>query len=94
MARLLNVGIAVFEIGDTDLCNVRIKVSRPVDGTSVTVERLDEHIHTHDTEYSRYKHVVRTRGNCMLVTNIFLSQEIIGKYGKNLASGRKGCGRK
>jgi len=29
------------------------------------------------TEYSRYKHVVRTRGN-MLVTNIFLSQEIIG----------------
>ena len=45
------------------------------------------------TEYSRYKHVVRTRGN-MLVTNIFLSQEIIGKYGKNLASGRKGCGRK
>jgi len=37
---------------DTDLCNVRIKVSRPVDGTSVTVERLDEHIHTHDIEES------------------------------------------
>jgi len=25
----------------------------------------------------------------MLVTNIFLSQAIIGKYGKNLTSGRK-----
>jgi len=37
---------------DTDLCNARIKVSRPVDGTSVTVERLDEHIHTHDIEES------------------------------------------
>ena len=60
MARLLNVGIAVFEIGDTDLCNVRIKVSRPVDGTSVTVERLD-HIHTHDTEESRnYKAMQRS----------------------------------
>jgi len=37
---------------DTDLCNVRIKVSCPVDGTSVTFERLDEHIHTHDIEGS------------------------------------------
>jgi len=45
---------------DTDLCNVRIKVSRPVDGTSVTVERLD-HIHTHDTEESRnYKAMQRS----------------------------------
>jgi len=47
IARLLNVGMR-----DTDLCNVRTKVSRPVDGTSVTVERLDEHIHTHDIEES------------------------------------------
>jgi len=30
----------------------------------------------------------------MLVTKIFLSQEIIGKYGMKLASGRKGGGRK
>jgi len=37
---------------DTDLCNVRIKVSRPVDGTSATVERLDERIHTHGIEES------------------------------------------
>jgi len=39
-------------IRDTDLFNVQIKVSRPVDGTSVTVERLDEHIHTRDIEES------------------------------------------
>ena len=37
---------------DTDLCNVRIKVSRPVDGTSVTVEQFIELIHTHDLEES------------------------------------------
>jgi len=46
-----------------------------------------------DTEYSRYKHIVRTGGN-MLITNIFLGQEIIGKYGMKLPSNRKGCGRK
>jgi len=28
----------------------------------------------------------------MLITNIFLSQEIIGKYGMKLTSSRKGCG--
>ncbi|KAF8428782.1 hypothetical protein EV426DRAFT_585898 [Tirmania nivea] len=39
-------------IRNADLCNVRIKVSRPVDGTAVTVERLDEHTHTHDIEES------------------------------------------
>ncbi|KAF8458139.1 hypothetical protein BGX38DRAFT_649404 [Terfezia claveryi] len=37
---------------NADLCNVRIKVSRPVDGTAVTVERLDEYTHTHDIEES------------------------------------------
>ncbi|KAF8416249.1 hypothetical protein EV426DRAFT_512398, partial [Tirmania nivea] len=31
-----------------DLCHVRIKVTRPVDGTTVTIERLDEHTHNHD----------------------------------------------
>jgi len=39
-------------IRDADLCNVRIKVSRPVDSTTVTIERLDEHTHTHDIEES------------------------------------------
>ncbi|KAF8428713.1 hypothetical protein EV426DRAFT_711386 [Tirmania nivea] len=35
-----------------DLCHVRIKVTRPVDGTTVTIERLDEHTHNHDIEES------------------------------------------
>ena len=39
-------------IRDKHLCHVRIKVSRPVDGTTVTIERLDEHTHTHDIEES------------------------------------------
>jgi len=39
-------------IRDAHLCNVRIKVSRPVDGTVVIIERLDEHTHTHDIEES------------------------------------------
>ncbi|KAF8458120.1 hypothetical protein BGX38DRAFT_1265408 [Terfezia claveryi] len=39
-------------IRDKNLCHVRIKVSRPVDGTAVTIERLDEHIHSHDIEES------------------------------------------
>lgn len=39
-------------IRDKHLCHVRIKVSRPVDGTAVTIERLDEHTHTHDIEES------------------------------------------
>jgi len=48
MARLLNVGIAVCEILTFVMSELR---SRLVDGTSVTVERLD-HIHTHDIEES------------------------------------------
>ena len=39
-------------IRDQYLCNVRIKVSRPVDGTAVIIERLDENTHTHDIEES------------------------------------------
>ena len=39
-------------IRDKDLCHVRIKVSRPVDGTAVVIERLDDHTHTHDIEES------------------------------------------
>ena len=40
-------------IRDDNLCQVRIKVSRPVDSTAtMTIERLDEHIHTHDIEES------------------------------------------
>ncbi|KAF8416903.1 hypothetical protein BGX38DRAFT_1335203 [Terfezia claveryi] len=39
-------------IRNANLCNVRIKVSRLVDGTTVTVEHLDEHTHTHDIEES------------------------------------------
>ena len=39
-------------IRDTHLCNVRIKVSRPVDDTVVIIERLDEHTHTHHIEES------------------------------------------
>jgi len=50
MARSLNVGIAVFEM--PYLRNVRIRVSRPVDGTVVIIERLDEHTHTYDIEKS------------------------------------------
>ena len=38
-------------IRDPGLCEVHIKVSRLVDG-SVTIERLDEHTHTHDIEES------------------------------------------
>ena len=37
-------------IRDKDLCQVQIKVSRPVDGTAITVEWLNEHSHTHDIE--------------------------------------------
>jgi len=39
-------------VRDSHLCHVRIKVSRLVHGTTVTVERLDEHTHTHDIEES------------------------------------------
>ena len=39
-------------IRDQGLCQVRIKVSRPVDGSAVTIERLDEYTHTHDIEES------------------------------------------
>ncbi|KAF8418741.1 hypothetical protein EV426DRAFT_618294 [Tirmania nivea] len=39
-------------IRDKHLCHVQIKVSKPVDGTAVTIERLDSHIHTHDIEES------------------------------------------
>jgi len=39
-------------IRDAHLCNVRIKASRPVNGTVVIFERLDEHTHTHDIEES------------------------------------------
>lgn len=40
-------------IRDQYLCHVRIKVSRPVDTSlPVTIERLDEHTHSHDIEAS------------------------------------------
>ena len=39
-------------IRDQGICNVRIKVSRLVDGSAVTIEHLDEHTHTHDIEES------------------------------------------
>ena len=40
-------------IRDQNLCHVRIKVSRPMDtNLPVTIERLDEHMHTHDIEES------------------------------------------
>ena len=39
-------------IRDPYLCNVRIKVSCFVDNTAVIVERIDQHIHTHDIEES------------------------------------------
>ncbi|KAF8451341.1 hypothetical protein BGX38DRAFT_1269591 [Terfezia claveryi] len=39
-------------IRNANLCNVRIKVLHLVDGTAVTIERLDEHTHTHDIEES------------------------------------------
>ncbi|KAF8414676.1 hypothetical protein EV426DRAFT_671625 [Tirmania nivea] len=39
-------------IWDKHLCHIQIKVSKPVDGTAVTIERLDSHIHTHDIEES------------------------------------------
>jgi len=39
-------------IRDAYLRNVRIKVSRPVDGTVVIIERLDEHTHTYNIEKS------------------------------------------
>ncbi|KAF8446829.1 hypothetical protein BGX38DRAFT_1330659 [Terfezia claveryi] len=39
-------------IRDSYLCNLRMKVSRPVDGSAVTIERLDEHTHSHDIEES------------------------------------------
>lgn len=39
-------------IRDHGLCQVRIKVSRPVDGSAVTIERIDECTHTHDIEES------------------------------------------
>ena len=33
-----------------DLCHIQIKVSRPDDGTAVTIKRLNEYIHTHDID--------------------------------------------
>ncbi|KAF8415879.1 hypothetical protein EV426DRAFT_628739 [Tirmania nivea] len=39
-------------IRDKYLCYVQIKVSKLVDGTAVTIERLDSHIHTHNIEES------------------------------------------
>ena len=37
---------------DKSLCHVQIKVSKPVDGTAVKIERLHEHTHTHGIEES------------------------------------------
>ena len=39
-------------IREQGICQVRIKVSRPVDGSAVTIERMDEYTHTHDIEES------------------------------------------
>ena len=39
-------------IREQGLCHVRIKVSRLVNDTVVTIERLDDHTHTHDIEES------------------------------------------
>jgi len=39
-------------VRDKHLCYVRIKTSRPVDGSAVTIGRLDEHTHTQDIEES------------------------------------------
>lgn len=44
MARLLNDGIVV-PIHDKGLCDVQIKVARPIDDT---VERMNELTYTHD----------------------------------------------
>ena len=37
-------------IHDKDICHVRIKMSRPIDGTAIVMERLNDHTHTHDIE--------------------------------------------
>ena len=37
-------------VRDKHLCHVQIKVSRPVDGTAITIERLNEHTLFHDVE--------------------------------------------
>lgn len=39
-------------IQDQGLCQVRINVSRPVDGSAVTIQRIDEYSHTHDIKES------------------------------------------
>ena len=39
-------------VRDQHLCHVRIKVSYPVDGTAVPIERLDDYTHTHNIEES------------------------------------------
>ncbi|KAF8441166.1 hypothetical protein BGX38DRAFT_1272784 [Terfezia claveryi] len=46
------VRVQKYDIRDSYLCNVRMKVSRLVDGSAVTIERLDEHTHSHDIEES------------------------------------------
>jgi hypothetical protein len=40
-------------VRESDLCHLRMKVTRSLEGEQlVTVERLDEHLHTHDIEES------------------------------------------
>ena len=39
-------------VRDKHLCHVRIEASRSFNGSAVTIERLDEHTHTHDIEES------------------------------------------
>jgi len=52
------------------------------------VEVISANLHKLD---SRYNHINR-KGGSMVVTNMFLNQEKIAKYGMKLASGRKSCG--
>lgn len=47
MIQKANDGIVV-PIHDKGLCDVQIKVARPIDDSAVTVERMNEHTYTHD----------------------------------------------
>ena len=60
-------------IRDQYLCDVRIKVSRPIDASNVVIERIDGNTHTHDIEES-----FRIKKPSILVNSI--KAEVVKNY--------------
>ena len=77
-------------IRDQYLCDVRIKVSRPIDSSNVIIEQLDDHTHTHDIEESFQIKKPSILVNCIkgeVVKNYSASQIFHALRGPGTAAG-------